>query len=394
MGEAFVIIGGGIAGTTAAQEIRKIEKVARPAGGRAGITIIEQEFHPLYSRVLLPHYIKGKVERERVFLKKLEWYGEQDIELMGGVIAQGIDVKNKFVTTSDGRELPYDKLLITTGGELRTIEDNRRGVCYLRGVDDADQILQLIGEKPKRALVYGGGFISLEFINIFDHFKIPATVLKRGDGFWSRTLSEHSKKVLADHATSGGVTIETGVGAIELLGEGELTGAKADDREFEGQIIGVGIGMERQMTFVRDAGIEMDKGIVANEYLETNVPDVYTAGDVAQFTDVTVGRSMVAGNWMNAMMQARTVAKTMLGDRAPFELVSSYATNLLGMEVVFVGDTSREHADDVVQHLAEPAASVELFVRDGKTVGAILIGDIKQRQAITNAIKNKEAYAR
>ena len=82
----IVIIGGGIAGTTAAEEIRKANKDAR-------ITIIEQEFHPLYSRVLLPHYIKGKVPRERVFLKKPEWYAENNIELMGGVIAQSIDDK-------------------------------------------------------------------------------------------------------------------------------------------------------------------------------------------------------------------------------------------------------------------------------------------------------------
>ena len=300
----FVIIGGGIAGTTAAEELRKIDSGAH-------ITIIEQEFHPLYSRVLLPHYIKGKVERERVFLKKLEWYAEHDIELMRGVMVQAIDTTNTFVTTSEGREIPYDALLITTGGELRTIDETHRGVCYLRGVDDADQILQTIREvktaiKEPRALVYGGGFIALEFINIFKHFDIPMTVLKRGDGFWSRTLGAHSKHVLAQHARMHDVVLEAGVGPVEVLGDGDVTGLASDDgRVFEGYMVGVGIGLDRVMAFVREAGIETQEGILANEYLETNVKGVYTAGDIAQYHDVTVDRWMIAGNMSLALGPVR-----------------------------------------------------------------------------------------
>src|SRR6188474_1489970 len=101
-----VIVGGGIAGTTAAEELRKLAPAAE-------ITIVSEERHPVYSRVLLPHYLKGKVPRERVFLKKEEWYAEQKIEWLVGTRVDACDPKNAFVTLSDGRELPYDKLLIT-----------------------------------------------------------------------------------------------------------------------------------------------------------------------------------------------------------------------------------------------------------------------------------------
>ena len=288
---------------------------------------------------------------------------------------------NTFVGTSDGREIPYDKLLITTGGDLRTIDDHRREVCYLRGVDDADHILQRARElKPGDAAhVYGGGFIALEFINAFAHFDLNTTVSMRGDGFWSKTLGDHAKSLMAKQLADHDVELKTLI--------------TADQFSSDAQIIGVGIGMDCSMAFVKDAGIEVDRGIIANEYLETNVKGVYTAGDIAQYQDVTVGRSMIAGNWMNALMQGRTVAKTLLGDRTRFELVSSYATNLLGLEVVFVGDTNRGAADDVIVHTQEDDASLELFVRDGKTVGAILIGETKPRQAITNAIKLGENYA-
>ena len=99
---SYVIIGGGIAGTTAAEEIRKKDATA-------SVTIITEELHPCYSRVLLPHYVKGKVPREKVFLKPADWYVKNNIDLMAGVRVLSVDVQNKFVATSDGREIPYHK---------------------------------------------------------------------------------------------------------------------------------------------------------------------------------------------------------------------------------------------------------------------------------------------
>ena len=136
----YLILGGGIAGTSAAEELRKRDAAAE-------IAIVSEEQHPVYSRVLLPHYVKGKIPRERVFLKKETWYGEQNIEWLTGVRATNIDVKNQSVALSDGRELPYDKLLIATGGEIRTLPFERRGVAYLRTIDDTDHLLQLLGER-------------------------------------------------------------------------------------------------------------------------------------------------------------------------------------------------------------------------------------------------------
>lgn len=386
----YLIVGGGIAGTTAAEEIRKHDSEGE-------ITILEAEQHRLYSRVLLPHYLKEKTPRDRVFLKKPEWYGEKNIELMLGVRADHIDTKNKFVRTSEGRELPYDKLLITTGGELNLAPEDRRGVVYLRSIDDADLIvermseLKTLPEDERRGVVFGGGFIALEFINLFAKYGVKTTVVKRSGGFWSRILSEASQRVLADHARAHGVEIISNESSGELVGESELEGLKLSDGSIvDAQIMGVGIGIHTDTAILKDAGIEIDSGVRANEYLETNVEDVYSAGDVAEFYDVTVGRHLRLGNWMNALMQGRAVGKTMTGERTKFELVSSYATNLLEKEIVFIGDTSREDADEVIQRVADEQNATELFIRGGAVVGAVLIGDVKERQMITNAIKAKK----
>lgn len=382
----YLIIGGGIAGTTAAEELRKLDPDSQ-------ITIIEQEHHRLYSRVLLPHYIEGKIEREKVFLKKKEWYSEQNIELFTGIRVEKIDLKNKFVLTSEQRELPFDKLLLTTGGELNLIDQDLRGVSYFRSLDDADYLLKLLNEikilpkEERRGIVIGGGFIALEYINLFKHFDIQATVMQRS-GFWSKIFSDESRDVLLSHLKEKNVEVVQD--EIEaLLGDKELTGVKlASGNKLKAQLLGVGVGLKIDKSILEGAGIDCENGILVDEFLKTNQENVYTAGDAAEFFDVIAGRHVQQRNWMNAILQARCIAKTITGDKTKFELVSSFGANLLGKHVVFIGDTSREYADEVIQVESQPGSALEIFNREGKTVGAAMIGDVKKRQEITNAIRD------
>lgn len=366
-----VIIGGGIAGTTAAEELRKLDP-------NAEITLVSEEEHPVYSRVLLPHYVKGKIPRERVFLKKEAWYAEQNIDWMPGVRCERLDVANKFVALSNGREVEYDKLLLVTGGDVRTAPVDGRNVSYLRTLGDTDHLVTLLGERDAatRGLVYGGGFIACEYVNIFAHFGIPTVLALRGERFWSRVFDEETGSLVNAHLRSKGVEIRTGVNDPETL-----------DRPENG-IFGLGIGIDSDFSWIRDAGIETGLGIRANEYLETNVTDVYTAGDIAEFYDVIAGRHVNVGNWMSAQMQGRAVAKNMVGERTAFSLVSSYATNALGLEIIFIGDADRAAADEVVRKGSAAEGGVtQLFVRGGKIMGATLVGRNADRQPVTNAIK-------
>lgn len=390
----YVIIGGGIAGTTAAQEIRKLEPEAE-------ITIIAREPLPLYSKVLLTPYVSGKVTREKLFLKKPEWYVEQKIAYMQGIEVTKIDTQNKFVETSEKREIPYDKLLITTGGEPRLLPFDLPGVTYFRTLEDAEVFAKLISDleatvKPKdqQAVVYGGGFIALDCINILSEHNIKTAVAMRSGGFWSKALSEHSQKVLANHLEKQGVELFFNQPEIKPLGESELTGVQlADGEKIPAQLLVAGIGVEIDRKLLTSAGLEVERGIKADEYLKTNVSDVYAAGDVTEFYDIILGRHVQFGNWMNAQMQGRAVAKTMTGQKTKFELVSSFSTNVLGLEIVLVGDTRRSEADEIHQIVATPKESLEIFVNDGKIVGSVLIGNVSRRQELTDAIKNQKTYS-
>lgn len=385
----YVIIGGGIAGTTAAEELRKRDDGAE-------ITIIDHEGHPCYSRVLLPHYVNGVVPREKVFMKKLEWYALQRIEFLTHMRVTAIDTKNRFVSIDDGRELPYDALLLATGGDVNLTDEDHRGVSYLHTLNDADHLVALLAEmrllpqEERAAVVQGGGFIALEFINIFAHHGLSITVVLRGTGFWSRTLSPHGQQLLVAHARQRGVTVITDETRLTQGGEKALTHVTTGGGvHIPARILGVGIGIHPDYALLDAAGIAYDGGILANAQLETRTDGVYTAGDVAEFDHPLFGRRLQIGNWLNAQMQGRAVARTMTGAKEAFDLLTSYATQLLGMHVVFIGDTSRRHAEAVVPHVATDTASVDLFMRDGRIVGATLVGDTSARAAITKAIQAK-----
>ncbi len=390
---SYVIIGAGVAGTTAAETIRKEEPEAE-------IILIGGEIHPLYSRVLLADYAEGEIEKERLFLKKAEWYEENNIVYMAGIEVTAIDTKNKFVATSEGREIPYDKLLITSGSEPRLAEKSLRGVSYFRTLEDAEQIKEDIlrvkksAQEKQQAIVQGGGFVAMEYINILAHYEIPTTIILRSGGFWSKSLGEVAQKILAHQVETQGMKLLLNQPSVELLGDENFSGVKlADGAEIEAQMIGEAIGMLPEIGFLKDTGIKINKGILANEYLETNVENVYTAGDVAEFYDSLAERQFVHSNWTNALMQGRVAAQNMVGKKIKFEIVTSFSANLLGKDVVFVGDTQRSAADEVIQHKGDEENSTEIYLRQGKIVGAAFVGDVSERTKCTKAIKNRETYA-
>lgn len=368
----YVIIGGGVAGTTAAEELRKIDQSSE-------ITLVCEEQVPLYSRVLLPHYIKGKILRERVFLKKENWYSKQNINWMPGILAVHIDPKNKFVALSNGREIEYDKLLIATGGEPRAIFENQQNVSYLRSLSDADHLIELLNSRDEncRGDVFGGGFIACEYINIFSHFNVLTRVSLRGEHFWTKVLDLKLGEFINQYLEKNGIELR-----------------KKSDFSFEkNSIVGIGTGIEMDLSWVSEGGIEIGTGVRANEFLETNIPAIYTAGDVSEFYDVIVGRHLHVGNWMSAMTQGRIAAQNMYGKKTIFKLVSSYAINLLGLDIIFIGDVLKEAADEIkIEGSQKEGSMTQFFGRKDKLVGAVLINSNNQRQQITNSIMEKSKY--
>ncbi len=384
-----VILGGGVAGTTAAEELRKSSKDLE-------IILVSEEQHPLYSRVLLPFYVTGKILRENVFLKKESWYAEQNIEWISGTRVERIDPKNKDVALSDGRELPYDRLIIASGVQPELMIEDRRGISYFHTLDDADHLRELIAEAvPKtHAIVLGGSFIGCEYLQIFKQAGFETVVAFRGKTFWSRVLDETSGEMINDHVRKQGIDVLPNTKLESVFGEKKLEVVGTNLGKKSCDILGIGLGVKPDFSLFQEAGIKINQGVLTDEFFGTSITDVFAIGDIAEFLDLSVGRTRVVRTWQNAMSQGRAVAKIILGDRKPFDQLASYGMKVFELDVVFIGDTSREDADEIVVNgTSRETGRTQLFLRKNRLVGATLVGRNQDRAPVIERMRSKQVFS-
>jgi len=395
----FLIVGGSAAGTTAAEVIRQLKP-------QASITIITDENHEEYSRVLIPHYIRGKVSREQVFLKKPEWYEEKGIELIKGIKVIKLDSGGHGVDLSNGEQIGYKKLLIAIGGDVNRLNiagSDLANILYLRTIKDADSVIEA-AKKSKKGLVLGGGFVSLDFATGFRVNGVEKVViLTRDPYFWSGHLDPESGRLMKNLLLKNGVEIMTGEEADSFFGQEKVEGAVTKSgKKLEADIVGVGIGIKPDLEWLEKAGIKTNRAILTNEYLETNMADVYAAGDCAEFHDVFFERQHIMGNWANATSQGAAVGKTMIhsassgqvGQRTVYETISSYSDTFFDNSYSFIGVTDEKFADEIiVRGSVENQKMARIFIKKmngiSRIVGATVINDPAEVAPLTVSVRNK-----
>lgn len=387
----FLIVGGSAAGTTAADTIRTLQPTAT-------IAIVTDEAHEFYSRVLIPHYIRGKVTREQTFLKKPEWYKEKNVDLILGESAKMLDATAKIVTLSNGEQIEYGKLLISVGGKIIPLQVpgvEQANVLYMRTLDDADRIISE-AKRAKRAIVIGGGFIGLEFASCFRKNGVEdVQIFVIEDFFWQGKIDGESAGVIADVLAKNGVKIVTKT-AIDHFEE-NVAVTKVGAR-IETDVVGVGIGIRSDLAWLEGTGISINRAIMTNEFLETNLPDVYAAGDCAEFKDIIFERQHIVGNWSNATTQGTAVGKTMAGSKTAYDTASSYSINFFdppnGGTVTFIGVTDEKFAQQIVVRGSRQVGKVtRIFVKNlggvVRIVGASVVNSPVDVAPLTMAIKSK-----
>src|SRR3989338_1121483 len=398
----FLIIGGSAAGTTAGETIRNLQP-------QTSITIVSDEDHEFYSRVLIPHYIRGKVSREQIFLRKPQWYPDNKIELVKKTKAVKLDSQNHTVNFSSGEQIKYGKLLISIGGyvvPLKIPGSDSKNIFYMRTVEDADAIIKA-AKQAKSAVIIGGGFIGLEFTSCFKVNGVSdVTLLVREDYYWKGKLDKKSAQVLSNTLKKNGITIETNEEADHFdYSNNQSVVVTKSGNKYQADVVGVGIGIRSDLSWLDGSGIKIDRAIVTNEYLETNVPDIYAAGDCAQFKDVIFEREHILGNWANATSQGNAVGKTMAltspkapegqaGQRTVFETASSYSINFFDGSCTFIGVADEDYADEIiVRGSVENHKMTRIFVKTINNVmrvmGATVINSTPDVAPLTVAVKSK-----
>ncbi|MDP2632956.1 MAG: FAD-dependent oxidoreductase [Candidatus Curtissbacteria bacterium] len=364
----FLIVGGSAAGTTAAEVIRSLE-------ADSSIIVVTDEPHEEYSRVLLPQYVTHKVERENIFLKKADWYREKLIELIKLTRVTKLSAKEHKVTLESGEEIQYGKLLIAVGGfplKLSVPGDDLENIHYLRTLEDADKFIES-SKKGKKGVIVGGGLVSLDFAEGMRANGVEeVTILVREPYYWFGKLDRDSSRIIKSVLEKNGVAIAEGeeVDHFEGLGKVSKVVTKSQ-KSFDCDVVGVGIGIKSDFSWLEGSGIKIDRAIVTNEYLETSIEDIYAAGDCAQFHDVIFEREHIMGNWANATSQGAAVAKTMVGQRTVFESASFYSDTFFECKYSFIGVVDDNFADKIISRgSVESGKMTRIFI---KTIGSVMI---------------------
>jgi NAD(P)H-nitrite reductase large subunit len=387
----FVIVGNGVAGTTCAETLRKNDPDCE-------ITLIGDERWPLYNRVALPPYIKGKATRQKVFLRTVEQHAQRGITLMLETRVTAINHEEQTVALSTGKELPYDALLVATGGRPNHLRvpgaEGASNVFNFQYFDDAEAILDAI-HTSKRAAVTGGSYIAYELAEGFREQGLEVFWLHRGPHFLRRVLDPEGGALVDDIAREHGVTMIYGSTIDECIRDNGKIKAIVDSKgqTIDVDMVGAGLGVKLNLELFKGLpNVEIKSGIVTNEYMEIGVPNIYAAGDIAEFYDVTIERLNILGTWGNSIGHGRTAAMNMLGQRTVYEDIPMYSSTLFDSYIRVIGITP-ETGDglDSFEHLNAQAKSYQrLFFMDGRCVGACLIGDMRFRKRIFEAIKSKE----
>ncbi|MFO7926417.1 MAG: NAD(P)/FAD-dependent oxidoreductase [Halobacteriota archaeon] len=377
---SHVIIGDGIAGASAAETIREADPGAE-------VTVLTEEGEALYNRILIKEFAKGKLPEAPVSIHDPDWYDERDIDLRLNTVVTGVDTDAHEVYTHDGETFGYDKLLVATGGtptQLPVDNSDADGVHHFWTFEDA-RAIKKSAESAENAVIVGAGLLGIDLAAICGAQDVEAHYLMRGESWWRYALSKEGAEIIHEAMEEMDVSpvFDSGVDHFEADDEGHVTAAVDPNGErFEADFAGVAIGLNFNTEFLRGSGIETDNGIVTDEYMRTNVEDVYAAGDITRFHDVILGDRAQNGAWGSAKEQGSIAGQNMAADRieAEFNWVSSYSITHFEFPFLSFGHPTR--GDDSVEKKYDDKTWRRVALKDDRVIGGVLIGDLSAQSVL------------
>ncbi len=378
----YLIIGNGVAGTTAAFEIRK-------ADPSASIRILTEEPYPFYSRIRLPEFLAGGVDEQGLIIKKPSWYEENRIVVSLNIRVTAIDPAARKVRTSAGELLSYDRLLVATGANCFVppiTGSDKKGVFTLRGLEDARKIREYAKTSGGNVLLIGGGVLGLEAGYGLMRSGCRITVVEFFPRLLPRQLDEQGAKILQHTMESMGFTFHLDARSKEISGRDAAEALVLEDAtRIDCDMIIISAGIRQNVELLGNPGATIDKGIVVNDRMETGIPNIYAAGDLVQH------RGICYGIWPAAEKQGQTAGINMAGGTAEYKgTVMSNTLKVAGMDVFSAGDIDTDRKKESIFTADDKNFGYKkLVLEDNRIVGAILLGDIREKRKIMKAIENR-----
>ncbi|MFH1488786.1 MAG: FAD-dependent oxidoreductase [Pseudomonadota bacterium] len=376
----YLIIGNGVAGTTAAENIRKQD----PEGA---ITIITEEEIPFYYRIRLNEYISGDISEKELLAKKEAWYRDQRLDVKLKTRVAGIDPEKKVARTEDKQELAFDSLLIATGSHsfIPPIKgSDKAGVFALRSIQDARDI-SAWAKNVEDVVLIGGGLLGLEAGNALRKLGKKVMVVEFFPRLLPRQLDVEGAKRLQEIMEGMGFSFRLGAKTEEVMGTDGVTGVQLEGGErLEGKMVIISAGVRPNMALAESLALDRDKGIKVDEHLRTSMPDIYAAGDVAEF------KGMPYGIWPAAMEQGKIAGISMAGGDSAYRGTTMANTlKVVGVDLASAGNID---ADNVLESrtVTDEKVYKKIVFEDNHIVGCIMLGDTGGFTKITKAMSEKE----
>jgi 3-phenylpropionate/trans-cinnamate dioxygenase ferredoxin reductase component len=369
MPETLVIVGASLAGGSAAVTLRQ-------EGFEGRVILIGAEPQPPYERPpLSKEYLRGESPFENALVQTADFYGEHGIETQFGVRATRVDATEKTLELDGKERIAYDGLLIATGGRNRQLTIpglDLEGVYQLRTVADCNRIREEIFP-GRKAVVVGMGFIGSEVAASLRQSGVEVAVVDRNKVPLRRVLGEEVGRVIEgvhrDHGTE--LIFEDTVAAIEGAGRVERVTTQ-HGRQIECDFVVVGLGVEPVTELLAGTGVEIDNGIVVDEYCRTGVEGIYAAGDVANHYHPVFGRHIRVEHWQNALRQGPAAARSMLGKGESYEEIPWFWSDQFELNLQYAGFHT-EWDELVVRGSMEERNFVAFYRKDGRVLAAVAI---------------------
>lgn len=390
--EKLVLIGNGMAG------INTIEHILKLAKSRFDITVFGGEPYPNYNRIMLSYVLEGSKTIDDIILNGWSWYEENGIKLHAGTAVTRIDTKERVVYAENGISQSYDKLIIATGSNpivLPVPGKEKEGVIGFRDIGDCTSMIHA-SKNYRKAAVIGGGLLGLEAAKGLVNLGMEATVIHLMPDLMERQLDSTASAMLKAELERQGIRFKMEAQTAELYGGERVEGLRfKDGSELEADIVVMAVGIRPNTALAAEAGLQVNRGIVVDDYMQTSEPGVYAVGECNEHRGIAYG--LVAP----LFEQGQILAKHLAGaETAPYEgSVLSTKLKISGVDVFSAGRFTDSPELKVLRKQDEwKNVYKKLLLEDGKVVGGVLFGDVTDSAVIQQWIKKgatltEELYA-
>ncbi|MFQ5965609.1 MAG: NAD(P)/FAD-dependent oxidoreductase [Candidatus Scalinduaceae bacterium] len=392
-----VIIGNGVAGTKAAESIRKYDNDCE-------IIIVGEENYPFYYRPQLPRFISGSIDEDKLWSGKKDFYEKNNINLfLGKKVSKIAPGKNEAVL-SDETVIKYNSLLIATGGLIKRKNypgsDLNGGIVELRTIDDAKNIKEKI-RSSKYAVVIGEDFLTMSLAEALNDSGLEVIYLIPGERLWPEAMDKDASNVLEIKLREKGIKTQHNTDIKEVVIKNKTVHGiiTTDDRFIECQILGIIDKLRPNIGFLNGSGVNTDNGVLVDTKMRTNIDNIYAAGDVAQLQAVPHdGIPEINIRWLKAWKQGQVAGSNITGSEKEYDDVSCISsTQICGVDIISIGISNPLDNGYKIIRGDYPHPEIDIYkklvLKNDTLVGALFVGNVLEAGEVIKAIKNKTRYS-